>query len=70
MSSNSALIPLGWRIERLRDPVLKTIVVHAPKGYAAVVTVLDRNPANVLYLLAEALLNEPVLKVYNDGEDG
>lgn len=49
----------GWKIERASDPVFKAILVQAPNGYTASVTRMDRNPSNILYMLAEAILASP-----------
>lgn len=48
-------VPEGWTIIVQKD-LLDTLVIRAPNGYAASVTSLDRNPANVLHMLACALL--------------
>jgi hypothetical protein len=56
-------IPKGWKIEQKND-LFKTIEITAPPserlphGASAVVTVIDRNPACVLYDLAKALIEE------------
>lgn len=63
------MIPTGWKIEREND-VLKTIHVTAPNGYVASVTTIDRNPANVLWLLADALLKGTDAEIYKSIADG
>ena len=51
-------IPEGWNIERKHVPPFRNIHVKAPNGYVAVVQAppLSRNPENILYMLADALL--------------
>jgi hypothetical protein len=49
-------VPKGWAIRLESRDLFKPITVTAPNGYTAVVTNTERNPANVLYLLAKALL--------------
>lgn len=44
----------GWKVERKQD-IMGTIIVKAPNGFSAVVSKIDRNQANVLYMLANAL---------------
>lgn len=46
-----------WTITRRSVPPFNRIEIKAPNGYAAVVDQLDTNPANILYMLADALLN-------------
>lgn len=48
-------VPAGWKIERHND-LMQAIVITAPNGYSALVSKIDRNPSNVLYMLAEALI--------------
>ena len=57
------MIPRGWKIERKAD-VLKTIHITAPNGYVASVSTIDRNPENVLYMLADALLKGTDAEIY------
>ena len=44
-----------WGFEDRHD-ILGTLVIFAPNGYRTSVTKLERNPANILYLLAKALM--------------
>lgn len=62
------MIPRGWKIERQAD-VLKTIHITAPTGYAASVSTIDRNPANVLYMLADTLLKGTDAEIYKSIAD-
>lgn len=50
------MIPAGWTITRQDQAPFKFITIRAPNGYAARVASHDRNPENVLYMLADALL--------------
>lgn len=52
------MIPTGWKITRNKDKLFKRITIVSPDGCGAVVDSMDRNPENVLYKLAEALLEE------------
>jgi hypothetical protein len=54
-------VPRGWKIKRDDTPPFKCVEIHAPNGYGARVMSHERNPANVLYMLAEALLVEDLL---------
>lgn len=47
----------GWEFERIDAPPFQRIVIKAPNGYTAVVDSMDRNPANILYMLADAILS-------------
>lgn len=47
----------GWEFERIDAPPFQRIVIKAPNGYSAVVDSMDRNPANILYMLADAILS-------------
>lgn len=49
----------GWKIERTDSKPFKRITITAPNGHAAVVDSLARNPENILYMLADALLAAP-----------
>jgi hypothetical protein len=49
-------IPVGWRITRTDRKPFRRIEVRAPNGYAAEVDSTARNPENILYMLADALL--------------
>ena len=51
------MIPTGWSIDRRNSLPFHRIEIKAPNGYVAVVDSMDTNPANVLYMLADALLN-------------
>lgn len=62
------MIPRDWKIERQAD-VLKTIHITAPNGYVASVNAIDRNPANVLYMLADALLRGTDAEIYKSIAD-
>lgn len=63
------MIPEGWTIKREQNNELfKSITITAPNGYAAYVSNIERNPANILYMLAEALLEQPLTQV--SGEYG
>ena len=48
---------MGWVFEQ-RDDLFKTIVVRAPNGFTASLTMLERNPSNVFYILVKDLMNE------------
>lgn len=53
-------VPHGWQIVWHRPSLpFKTLLITAPNGFAALVSSHDRNPENVLYMLAEALLPPP-----------
>lgn len=62
------MIPRGWKIERQTD-VLRTIHITAPNGYVASVNVIDRNPSNVLYMLADVLLRGTDAEIYGSIAD-
>lgn len=49
-------IPSGWKITQDDKRPFKCIEISAPNGYVARVMSHERNPSNVLYMLAEALL--------------
>lgn len=51
------MMPTGWSINRRNSLPFHRIEIKAPNGYVAVVDSMDTNPANVLYMLADALLN-------------
>lgn len=51
------MILKDWTITRRHSPPFHRIEIKAPNGYVAVVDSMEANPANVLYLLADALLN-------------
>lgn len=51
------MILQDWSITRRPMPPFNRIEIKAPNGYVAVVDQLDSNPANILYMLADALLN-------------
>lgn len=46
----------GWTIQRIDTSPFKRILIKAPNGYSAVVDSMERNPANILYMLADAIL--------------
>lgn len=48
----------GWKIERRDDRPFKLINITAPNGYSSTVGSHERNPMNVLYMLADALLTQ------------
>jgi hypothetical protein len=49
-------LPPGWKIERRDSKPFKVLNITAPNGYSSSVGSHERNPMNVLYMLAEALL--------------
>ena len=49
---------LGWKFRRIED-VIGSIEVIAPNGFSTVVTAMDRNPANLLYMIAKEALASP-----------
>jgi len=55
--SAADVLPKGWRLHREKSGLLQTTVVRTPEDYCAVVSVVDRNPANVLFRLAGVLLD-------------
>lgn len=55
-------VPPGWKIERRDSKPFKLLNITAPNGYSSTVASHDRNPMNVLYMLAEALLEKPHTK--------
>ena len=46
----------GWKIEKIHKPPFHYILVTAPNGYSAYLNQIERHPGNILYMLAEALL--------------
>ena len=48
----------GWKIEEKINKPFRYMHIRAPNGYTAVVSELDRNPSNVLFMLCEALLEQ------------
>lgn len=50
-------LPSQWKIE-CRSDVFKSIFITAPNGYRAVVSSVERNPANILYMLAGDLAKQ------------
>lgn len=50
------MIPEGWKIERTNKFPFKSIELTAPNGFATVIYSHDRNPENILYMLADAIL--------------
>jgi len=51
-------IPEGWVIQRKDKPPFKRIEIIAPNKYSTIVDSLQMNPENILYMLAEQLLND------------
>ena len=51
-----AAVPQGWKIEHRDSKPFKLINITAPNGYSSTVGSHERNPMNVLYMLADALL--------------
>jgi len=51
-------LPHGWRIEAIVETPFKSYRIVAPNGYEALVYSHERNPANVLYMLADALASQ------------
>ena len=58
-AASAVRVPEGWKLERGNKPPFKTIIVKSPDNYVAVVSDTDRNPAIVLYKLADAMLAQP-----------
>jgi hypothetical protein len=57
----------GWKIERTSVvglSVFEPITITAPNGFSTVVYKHERNPANILWMLADDLL-----KARNDGKE-
>jgi hypothetical protein len=52
------VIPAGWKIKRAPRGPIKTLMIRAPNGYQAIVSSHDRNPQNVLFMLADTLLTQ------------
>ena len=50
-------VPEGWKIVRADSKPFKRIEIVAPNGYSTVVDSLSRNPENILYMLAETMIN-------------
>lgn len=48
----------GWQIQKRKQGPITSISVTSPEGHTALVTQFDRNPSNVLYQLANALLQD------------
>lgn len=68
----SRRIPRGWKIERCgQDTPLNLLSIKAPNGYTAIVSKHDRNPENVLYMLADTLLDDEhsVQLIASDGDE-
>jgi hypothetical protein len=55
------MIPPGWKITRKALNPFKAIEIVAPNGWGAVVCEHEFNPGNVLYMLADTLLNEDIV---------
>jgi hypothetical protein len=51
------MIPPGWKITRKALNPFKAIEIVAPNGWGAVVCEHEFNPGNVLYMLADTLLD-------------
>lgn len=51
------LIDSGWKFIE-RDDLFKTIVVTAPNGYMASLSMVERNPGNVFYMMVKDMMNE------------
>lgn len=47
----------GWSFVQKYD-LFKTIVVTAPNGYNASLSMVERNPGNVFYMLVKDLIDE------------
>lgn len=47
----------GWSFVQ-KDDLFKTIVVTAPNGYNASLSMVERNPGNVFYMLVKDLIDE------------
>lgn len=54
-----ASLPAGWSITKTSTKPFVSYVVELPNGYAASVHQLDRNPANVLFMLADEIYTHP-----------
>ncbi len=63
------MIPAGWTLARQDKAPFKFITIRAPNGYAARVASHDRNPENVLYMLADALLKSTDAEIYKSIAD-
>lgn len=50
-------VPEGWKIERVDCKPFRSILIESPNGCGVLVYSHARNPENVLYMLAEALLS-------------
>lgn len=48
----------GWEITKREDSPFKTIMIKAPNGFSTVVDATERNPSNILYMMADAILKE------------
>ncbi len=55
MSNLDTLHSLGWEFTQI-DDLFKTIVVKAPNGYMASLSMVERNPANVFYMLIQDMM--------------
>lgn len=51
------MIPEGWSIKESYINIFQAVEIKAPTGHTAIVYVHERNPANILYMLAKALLD-------------
>lgn len=47
----------GWGFVQ-QDDLFKTIIVTAPNGYNALVSMVERNPGNVFYMLVKDMIDE------------
>jgi hypothetical protein len=54
----ASTVPPGWTITPTIVKPFRGYVLTAPNYYSAVVWSHERNPANVMYMLAEALLGK------------
>lgn len=49
-------VPDGWEIKRTDSKPFRSVAIKAPNGFTAEAYSTGRNPENVLYMLADALL--------------
>ena len=52
-------VPDGWKIKKVDNPPFNYMEIIAPNGWSTIVGSHERNPMNILYLLAEALITIP-----------
>lgn len=47
----------GWSFVQ-KDDLFKTIIVTAPNGYNASLSMVERNPGNVFYMMVKEMMND------------